>query len=176
MTMSVPDSRYSTSFPMLWLWAYLIHVNLRTFQCCDYERTWFTLLYELSNVVTMSVPDSRYSTSFPMLWLWAYLIHVTLRAFQCCDYERTWFTLLYELSNVVTMSVPDSRYSTSFPNALNSIFTFSIIINTSKEYRLESGPSCPWSYGSWIYNYLCNQRLSPLMLWVRISIRARRTA
>ena len=32
-------------------------------------------------------------------------------------------------------------------------------------------PSWPWSYGSWIYNYLCNQCLSPLMLWVRISIR-----
>jgi hypothetical protein len=32
-----------------------------------------------------------------------------------------------------------------------------------------------WSYGSWIYNYLCNQCLSPLMLWVRISIRARCT-
>ena len=26
---------------------------------------------------------------------------------------------------------------------------------------------------SWIYNYLCNQCLSPLMLWVWISIRAR---
>ena len=24
-----------------------------------------------------------------------------------------------------------------------------------------------WSYGSWIYNYLCNQCLSPLQLWVR---------
>ena len=33
----------------------------------------------------------------------------------------------------------------------------------------------PLSYGSWIYNYLCNQCLSPLMLWVRISIRARCT-
>jgi hypothetical protein len=28
---------------------------------------------------------------------------------------------------------------------------------------------------SWIFNYLCNQCLSPLMLWVRISIRARCT-
>ena len=38
-------------------------------------------------------------------------------------------------------------------------------------------PSWLWSYGSWIYNYLCNQCLSvsPLMLWVRISIRARCT-
>jgi hypothetical protein len=36
-------------------------------------------------------------------------------------------------------------------------------------------PSWPWSYGSWIYNYLCNQCLSRLMLWVRILIRARCT-
>jgi hypothetical protein len=35
------------------------------------------------------------------------------------------------------------------------------------------GTSWLWSYGSWICNYLCNQCLSPLMLWVRISIRAR---
>jgi hypothetical protein len=30
------------------------------------------------------------------------------------------------------------------------------------------GPSYSRSYGSWIYNYLCNRCLSPLMLWVRI--------
>jgi hypothetical protein len=40
---------------------------------------------------------------------------------------------------------------------------------------LYEGLSWPWSDGSWIYNYLCNQYLSPLMLWVRISIRARCT-
>jgi hypothetical protein len=27
--------------------------------------------------------------------------------------------------------------------------------------------SLPWSYGSWIYNHLCNQCLSPVMVWVR---------
>ena len=37
------------------------------------------------------------------------------------------------------------------------------------------GPSWPWSYGSWIYNYLCNQCLSPLMLWIQILIRVRCT-
>ena len=37
------------------------------------------------------------------------------------------------------------------------------------------GPLWPWTYGSWFYNYLCNQCLSPLMLWVWISIRARCT-
>ena len=35
------------------------------------------------------------------------------------------------------------------------------------------GPSCSWSYGSWIYNYLWYQCLhvSPLKLWVRIPLR-----
>ena len=31
-------------------------------------------------------------------------------------------------------------------------------------------PSWPWSYGSCIYNYLCNRCLSPLM-WVQIPLR-----
>jgi hypothetical protein len=30
-----------------------------------------------------------------------------------------------------------------------------------------------WSYGSWIYNYLCNQCLSPLKLWIRIPLISR---
>ena len=38
------------------------------------------------------------------------------------------------------------------------------------------GPSRSWSYCSWIYNFLCNKCLSPLMLLVRISIMARCTA
>ena len=32
-----------------------------------------------------------------------------------------------------------------------------------------------WLYGSWIYNYLCNQCLSPLKLWVRTLFIARCT-
>jgi hypothetical protein len=36
-------------------------------------------------------------------------------------------------------------------------------------------PSWPRSHDSWTYNYLCNRCLSPLMLWVRISIRTRCT-
>jgi hypothetical protein len=35
------------------------------------------------------------------------------------------------------------------------------------------GPS--WSYGSWIYNDLCNQCLSPLKLWVQTLFMARCT-
>ena len=31
-----------------------------------------------------------------------------------------------------------------------------------------------WSYGSWIYNYLCIQCLSPLTLWVRTMLMAKK--
>ena len=41
--------------------------------------------------------------------------------------------------------------------------------------HLGLGPSWLWSYGSWIYNYLCNKCLSPLMSWVRIWIKVRCT-
>ena len=37
------------------------------------------------------------------------------------------------------------------------------------------GPSWPWSYCSWIYNYICNRCPSKLMLWVWIPLLARCT-
>ena len=37
--------------------------------------------------------------------------------------------------------------------------------------NLDKGPSWSWSHSCWIYNYLCNQCLSPLTLWVRIPLR-----
>jgi hypothetical protein len=55
----------------------------------------------------------------------------------------------------------------------NDIYMLSSNWMTQKNHLLIShisilieGPSWPWSYGSWIYNYLCNQCLSPLMLLV----------
>ena len=37
------------------------------------------------------------------------------------------------------------------------------------------GSSWPWSYGSWIYNYMCYHCLSPLKLWVRTPFMGRCT-
>ena len=44
----------------------------------------------------------------------------------------------------------------------------SILINLVIRSFQSEEPSWSWSYGSWIYNYLCNQCLSPLTLWVQI--------
>ena len=35
----------------------------------------------------------------------------------------------------------------------------------------KEGLSWSWWYGSWIFNYLCNQYISPLTLWIRIRLR-----
>jgi len=40
---------------------------------------------------------------------------------------------------------------------------------------LKHGQSWSWSYGSWIYNYICNQCLSPLTFRIRIPFMARCT-
>jgi len=39
--------------------------------------------------------------------------------------------------------------------------------NEIKYCNKKKGTSWSWLYGSWIYNYLCNQCLSVLKLWVR---------
>ena len=53
----------------------------------------------------------------------------------------------------------------------NKLFKY---LKASKPKGLNSianiGPSSSWSYGSLIYCYLFNQRLSPLTLWVRIPL------
>jgi len=48
-------------------------------------------------------------------------------------------------------------FSPSFYLALNTCLLISILL----------GILWSWSYGSWIYNYLCNQCLSPQKLLVR---------
>ena len=53
------------------------------------------------------------------------------------------------------------------------IFCFVILVISYPIKRL--GPSWSWSYGSWIYNYLCNQCLTPLTLWVRTPFMVRCT-
>jgi len=43
-----------------------------------------------------------------------------------------------------------------------------IINNINLVFLIVEGPSWSWSYGNWIYNYLCNHYLSLLTLRVQI--------
>jgi hypothetical protein len=66
----------------------------------------------------------------------------------------------------------DTMYTTL--NSNNVCSCYIVYIKLNKKFSLIS--LWRWSYGSWIHNYLCNQCLSQLMLWVRISIRERYAA
>ena len=62
-----------------------------------------------------------------------------------------------------TLIIPDEGYSRNPPCALNLIFSFLLTLTIDNFFM--------WTCGSWIYNYLCNQYLSPLPLWVRTPLR-----
>ena len=51
------------------------------------------------------------------------------------------------------------------------VVTISVNNSVSHSLKMYGRASWSWSYGSWIYNHLCNQCLSPLTLWVRIPFR-----
>jgi hypothetical protein len=65
-----------------------------------------------------------------------------------------------------TESRDDSRWQWSQEMKNTHMTGSCIAFINDNTYR---GLSWPWTYGSWIYNYLCNQCRSPLMLWLRIS-------
>ena len=55
---------------------------------------------------------------------------------------------------------------------LSAIISTTGLCHHNNEYLpILEGMSWSWSYGSCSYNYLCNQCLSPLRLWVRILFR-----
>jgi hypothetical protein len=52
-----------------------------------------------------------------------------------------------------------------------SISCFNKVVIMTWALLKQEGLSWPWWIGSWIYNYLCNQWLSPLILWDQIPLR-----
>ena len=70
----------------------------------------------------------------------------------------------------------DPPYKTSTYSVKFVFYTFFLFIYDCLSSRwidlwfflIEQEPLWLWWYGSWIYNYLCNQCRSPLKFWVRI--------
>ena len=58
----------------------------------------------------------------------------------------------------------DSSINSHYGKLLHHGYCFQNPLDTFTKFY--QGLSWPWSYGSWIYNYLCNQCLTPLELWV----------
>ena len=56
-------------------------------------------------------------------------------------------------------------------NSLKHILNIYYSWTTFCIFYTKRGDSLSWSYGSWIYNYICSQCLSPLTLRVQIPLR-----
>ena len=103
-----------------------------------------------------------------MIWCcrinWKY-IYLVLKYQIYLYWIWNWLEMLGRLVFLTILKFHRNKFI--FPDKLHNILTTVLVI--------AEGPSWLWSHGSWIYNYLCHQCLSPLMLWVRISMRARCT-
>ena len=58
-------------------------------------------------------------------------------------------------------------------NHNNTNDTKHLVLNSSTKLQTMQGTMCSFSCGNWIYNYMCNECLSPLQIWVRIPLKAR---
>jgi hypothetical protein len=94
------------------------------------------------------------------------------------------YSLWFDMTGPWTHDLPHSRWTPwTWHHQCGFLYWIRRKYNTCPEYITShilsqtwiAGLLWPWSYGSCIYNYLCNQCLSPLMLWVRILVRARCT-
>ena len=82
---------------------------------------------------------------------------------------------LATLKKLITFKNHISQY---FPLELKFRVFPRTVFSGNYHWYFPANPDCeswPWSNGSWIYNYLCNQCLSPLKLWVRTPFMARCT-
>jgi len=89
-----------------------------------------------------------------------------------------WTSYIYSARKLRTIFFQESIINCYRVNFILD-YIWTIIRDNTLEYPFlsyfKSAPSWSWSYGSWIYNYICNQCLSPLTLWVRIPIKAKCT-
>ena len=121
--------------------------------------------------------------------IWIIELAITKRDKFICYIESItpiYCVVIYELLYIRTNEVKEninSIYITCKNNIeqsrgerrhISNRFVYFLFIQLNGIFSIfKEGPSWSSSYGSCIYNYLCNQCLSPLMLWIRISIRAR---
>ena len=81
--------------------------------------------------------------------------------------SKFYFTLKKTIFAIIIVTLYITQYLKLFVTWINCNI---LISNNSNILLLLRGLSWSWLYGSWIYNYLCNQCLSPLMLRVRIPL------
>jgi len=133
-------------YPCTWPSLWIIH-ELDLF----YSWTWFSLWI----ILVFDFFFMNYSCTWPSIWI----IYVRLSWWtHCCNR----FNNLHQ--NINRANRHHSSYRPMWSISCDFFFL-----------SYKKGPSWSWSYGSWIYSYLCNQCISPLTLWIRTPLMSRCT-
>ena len=96
--------------------------------------------------------------------------HCTKPSFSNC-FDKVWQILFQIFCYKKRKSVDQREIFISEFEPITSLLLYTV--KSCHHYLMNSlrkEESWSWSYGSWIYNCLCNQYLSPLTLWVRIPL------
>ena len=113
----------------------------------------------------------RGKTVYPPPVEWGYknptkFVEMTCLSSDCC------FSDLWHYKNIKSISLVQRRQHHHLNEMCSHWKIAHLALNNNHSLtEIVREPLWTWSYHSWIYNYLCNQSLSPLMLLVRISIR-----
>ena len=99
-----------------------------------------------------------------------------LSFFDCGFWLSHWYLLAFltKSRHRITKSIHPRLFNREYDYIISGVYMPLGILVTIL-FNLIEGPSWPWSYGSWIYNHLCNQCVSPLNMWIRTPFMARFT-
>ena len=149
---------------------YLIQLTHEYFYFYFYDLLWLIPLHPMGDIGQpqfLSTSSCLGLSSFPlpMLYLWPVALRWYLCAMSSLVYLSFFFLGGSTSMHIIQIILFEIYYK---EQTVYTFFYKSVAMSTLKFCRwspLSEGSSWSWSYGSWIYNYLCNQCLSPLTLW-----------
>jgi hypothetical protein len=148
---------------------WLLHINLPHFSCI-FKREH---VEQFINKYTQKwVKDHRTTTAMTFDWHWKHIEGWIYLGIPClCVAQKSiqiwatfWNSLFFEWAGGLGIHVDISH-----------VYVACWVRGYMLMFPICEEPLCWWSYVSWIYNYLCNQCLLPLTLWVQILFMARLT-
>ena len=116
------------------------------------------LLKVALNIITLTPNTSKWKlTDLKMSWIF----YVNIRRFVKDYYDVSiWITFKCHINHINNI-LNNYQWKKYHMYIIGNLYMFPLI---------SERPSWSWSYGSWIYNYLCNKYLSLLTLWVWIPL------
>ena len=165
----MPSLYWNTYLYLKWYRWKIVHMALNnnyplTLQPFDFERTWWRLFQKRVVCIKFDIYGFFYNTKYLHLWDLVNLLNNTDVGEHCLQLN---IVNIHFGNSSISLHKHHVLYLTR--NGGKKFFNYSINIYLYLYCYIYTS----WSYCSWIYNYLCNQCLTQLKLWVRTLFMAR---